>query len=80
MDHQDDTAVVYDAGEGRTHDEHAAEAYDFARRAEIFARSLNDPDPRIAGRTLRIWETCVAGAQWHAQMATYHAIVDQGWR
>jgi hypothetical protein len=52
-------APVYDAGERRTHAEHAAEAYDLAQRA----------DAMYGGP-----EAVAARAQWHATMAIYEAL------
>jgi hypothetical protein len=60
----DDTAepaLIYDAGERRTHAEHAAEAYDLAARADGL---------RQMGK-ITIAELVERRSQWHATMALY---------
>jgi hypothetical protein len=59
--------LIYDAGERRTHAEHAAEAYDFQRRAE----NLLQLDVAVS-------ERCAATARWHATMAVYEALAERG--
>jgi hypothetical protein len=85
-------ALVYNAGERRTHAEHAAEAYDSARRADDLERLSQSPMPDFTDedayddwstnvrRYRRAANNCRERAQWHATMAVYHAIVDQGRR
>jgi hypothetical protein len=77
MDDQAGTAVVYDAGERRTHAEHAAEAYDFAQRADALLAMRDEQTEMVAA-------VCLARAQWHATMAIYHATTpetsSQTWR
>jgi hypothetical protein len=59
-----ESALIYDAGERRTHAEHVAEAYDFAQRADDFAAmARHDTERRLNER-----------AQWHATMAVYEAL------
>lgn len=72
-------ALIYDAGERRTHAEHAAEAYDQQRRADtldLMADHLLGDAPEAARDEYRdAAYACRGRAQWHATMATYHAIV-----
>jgi predicted RNA-binding protein Jag len=82
--HDAEPAIVYDAGERRTHAEHAAEAYDFAQRADalqaLAERAMEDALEFRGERHEVASLRCAERAQWHATMAVYHAIVDQGWR
>jgi hypothetical protein len=73
-------ALIYDAGKRRTHDEHAAEARNFAQRAESFARFAESVSEEGWKLSPSEEDACRHRAQWHATMAVYHAIVDQGWR
>jgi hypothetical protein len=56
-------ALIYDAGERRTSAEHAAEALDFARRANAMYDWRD-------GR----YERAMDAAKWHATMAVYEAL------
>lgn len=64
-------ALVYEAGDRRTHAEHAAEAYDLASRAE----SLRQMEGHLRHDAAR---EAMALAQWHAAMATYELLALQG--
>lgn len=69
-------AVVYDAGERRRHDQHAAEAYDLAGRAQHLNRFANDA-VRAGYDDAAYWAEVAQqtrdSAQWHATMAVYEA-------
>lgn len=70
-------ALIYDAGERRTHAEHAAKAYDLARRADsigIFARDAMDAGKPDSARWWMVAESTRDRAQWHATMAVYEAL------
>lgn len=60
-EHDTEPALIYDAGERRTHGQHAAEAYDFAKRADDLRAMVKSA------------ESCDRRAQWHATMAVYEA-------
>lgn len=64
---QDDRS--YAAGARRSHDEHAAEAYDFANLAQVASEAGRYQAARDAS----------ASAQWHATMAVYEALVLPGY-
>lgn len=73
-----ETAVVYDAGEQRTHAEHAAEAYDHAARADALI-AMRDTAVESGTRERLEMAAAVsdARAQWHATMAVYEALIVQ---
>lgn len=64
-------AAVYEAGERRTHDEHAAKAYELARRAQALTQMNGCLRPEAA-------DAAMAHAQWHATMAVYELLALQG--
>lgn len=65
---------VYDAGGHRLHYQHAAEAYDFAERADDMQRFADRSDGDKRMRYVRLAESCERRAQWHATMALYEAL------
>jgi hypothetical protein len=67
-------SLVYDAGERRTHEEHAAKAYDFAQRAESFARFAGSVSEEGWKLSPAEEDACRHRAQWHATMAVYEAL------
>jgi hypothetical protein len=66
-----EAALVYEPGERRSHAEHAAEAYDLARRAQAL-RQMDGHSRQDAATNAM---TC---AQWHATMAVYELLALQG--
>lgn len=72
-EHDTEPALVYDAGERRTHDQHAIEAYDFAARGDdLRAMVKSSMNPMLTQMNA---ETCDRRAQWHATMAVYASLM-----